>query len=51
MIDEEKWADATKKEKMDAIKAIKAIANENTLTKADNALITDFLLEEALKNE
>ena len=44
MIDLEKWNSASDETKMQAIKAIKAIANENVLTKADNAIITEFLL-------
>ena len=44
MIDLEKWNSASDDVKMQAIKAIKAIANENVLTKADNAIITDYLL-------
>lgn len=44
MIDLEKWKKASDHEKMQAIKSIKAVLNENTLTKADNAIITEFLL-------
>lgn len=44
MIDVEKWNKASDEAKMQAIETIKAVMNENTLTKADNAIITDFLL-------
>ena len=44
MIDPEKWAKATDETKLQAIQIIKAVMNENTVTKADNAIITDFLL-------
>lgn len=44
MIDVEKWNKVTDEEKMSAIESIKAVMNENTLTKSDNALITDYLL-------
>lgn len=46
MIDANKWEQASRDEKLEAVRIIKAIMNDNTLTKADNALITDFLLEE-----
>ena len=44
MIDIEKWNAATDETKMKAVETIKEVMNENTLTKADNAIITDFLL-------
>lgn len=44
MIDPEKWEKATDEVKMQAIKTIKAVCNENAVTKADNAIITDYLL-------
>lgn len=44
MIDPEKWAAASDEMKMKAVEAIKAVMNENALTKADNAIVTDFLL-------
>ena len=51
MIDTEKWENASREQKLNAIKVIKTIMNDNTLTKADNALMTDFLLEEVSENE
>lgn len=44
MIDPDKWAAATDEVKMQAIKTIKAVCNENAVTKADNAIITNYLL-------
>ena len=44
MIDLEKWNAASDKTKMDAIKTIKAVMNDNAVTKADNAIITEYLL-------
>ncbi len=44
MIDHEKWEKASDEVKMQAIEIIKAVMNENTVTKADNAIITDYLL-------
>ena len=44
MIDVEKWNKASDEAKMQAIETIKAVMNENTLTKSDNAIITDYLL-------
>ena len=45
MIDTEKWAKASDETKLQAIQIIKAVMNENAVTKADNAIITDFLLK------
>lgn len=44
MIDQEKWGNASDEVKMQAIETIKAVMNENTVTKADNQIITDYLL-------
>lgn len=44
MIDADKWQKASDEVKMQAIETIKAVANENAITKADNAFITDYLL-------
>lgn len=44
MIDLEKWEKASDDTKMQAVKIIKAVMNENTVTKADNAIITEYLL-------
>lgn len=44
MIDAEKWAAASDEVKMQAVETIKAVMNENAVTKADNAIITDYLL-------
>ena len=44
MIDVEKWNAASDEVKMQAVKTIKAIMNENAVTKADNAIITEYLL-------
>lgn len=44
MIDIEKWEKASDEVKMQAIKTIKAVMNENTVTKANNQIITDYLL-------
>lgn len=45
MIDAEKWKAASDELKMQTIKVIKSVMNENTITKADNAIITDYLLD------
>lgn len=49
----EKWNVASDEMKMQAVKTIKGVLNENTLTKADNAIITEYLLGkvEGAKNE
>lgn len=44
MIDAEKWDKASDEVKMETVKIIKAVMNENTITKSDNQLITDYLL-------
>ena len=44
MIDAEKWKKASDEAKMQAIETIKAVVNENLLTKNDNQIITDYLL-------
>ena len=44
MIDAEKWKNASDEVKMQAIEIIKAVMNENLLTKNDNQNITDYLL-------
>ena len=44
MIDPDKWEVASDEVKMQAIKTIKAVCNDNAITKADNAIITSYLL-------
>lgn len=44
MIDLEKWNKASDEMKMQAVKIMKAVMNENAITKADNAIVTDYLL-------
>ncbi len=44
MIDMEKWNAASDEVKMQAVRTIKAVMNENAVTKADNAIITEYLL-------
>lgn len=44
MIDVNKWNEADDELKMITVKVIKRVMNDNAITKADNALITDYLL-------
>lgn len=45
MIDETKWNKASDEQKMNAIKVIRDFMIEKSVTKADNKLITDYLLK------
>lgn len=45
MIDQKKWEAATDEQKMNAIKVIRDFMTENAVTKADNRLITDYLVK------
>lgn len=51
MIDTNKWNSATDAEKMQAVKVIKGIMNDNAVTKADNAIITEYLLGKVEEHE
>lgn len=51
MIGEKKWKAASDEIKLQAIEIIRTVMNENTVTKADSALITDFLLKKVKENE
>ena len=45
MIDPKKWENCTDEMKMQVIKVIRAVMTDNSVTKADNKLITDFLID------
>ncbi len=45
MIDKDKWEASSDDMKMKAIKVIRELMTENSVTKADNRLITDYLLK------
>lgn len=51
MIDTEKWAAANDELKMQTVEVIKSVINENAVTKADNAIITDYLLNKVKKED
>lgn len=50
MIDKNKWDSASDDVKMQAIRAIKELVREESVSKADNALITEFLLRKVDEN-
>lgn len=50
MIDKNKWDLASDDVKMQAIRTIKAVVREESVTKADNAIITEYLLGKVDKN-
>ena len=45
MIDKDKWEASSDDMKMTSIKVIRELMTENSVTKADNRLITDYLLK------
>lgn len=51
MIDAEKWEKASDEARMQAIKTIREVMNPNAVTKADNAIITDYLLNKVDNKE
>lgn len=51
MIDIEKWNAASDEMKMQAVKTIKNVMNENAVTKYDNALITEYLIGKVEEKE
>lgn len=44
MIDPKKWEEATEEMKMMTVKVINTVATDNSITKADTKLITEFML-------
>ena len=51
MIDTNKWNEASDELKMETVKVIKSVMNDNAITKADNALITDYLLNKVQEDK
>ena len=50
MIDKNKWDSASDDVKMQAVRTIKEVVREESVSKADNALITEFLLRKVDEN-
>lgn len=51
MIDPKKWERLSDEQKMNTIKVIRAVMTENSVTKADNRLITDYLVNKCERSE
>ena len=51
MIDLEKWNAASDEMKMQAVKTVKNVMKEDAVTKADNALIVEYLIGKVEEKE